>query len=303
MLQGYDDVRQAKVLNLDASIAFPSERLAQYLAAKERFLDQFATSLTLKEGFTELNVTPAFSTVHVHHDEDIVISTVRTIKDLAARDSDPPIAKIWIIWPPDHIHALSLRGPRSSYGDTAHSLSNAGGAMWFAQRDGETVVVPSDLAHATFTLRSCYLIASSYQAESPTRVSLIPTDIAAGTGERVACMRLVKRVKEALARPFDQSLHFMASFWCESAHNIPILRRNKVAWHSLLRSLAEHMQNHRQCISCVVLKMGQDTPEAGDSLRHVELHAGNEIHSRSPPRRGKAHAGAKIKQRSKRSSS
>jgi hypothetical protein len=146
--------------------------------------------------------------------------------------------------------------------------------------DGETVVLPEDLAHATFTLESCYLIGSSYDSRLPKRASLIPTDLAAGAVERVASMRLVKNVETALALPFDQSLQLVYSFWCESAHNIPTLRCNKRAWSKLLEIFAKHMGNHQRCVSCVALGLDQSTEQMLDSRHHLEMHASNNIGTR-----------------------
>lgn len=293
MVNGHEDMRSAKILNLDAESVFATETLAQYHAAKERFLHDTSILSSVEETKTTLNITPAFSTVHVHHDEKIVVSTARTIKARVAQTSGRSIAKIWIIWPPEHIHKLPPRGPRASYGATAQSLESAAGAMWFAQMDGETVILPEDLAHATFTLESCYLIGSSYDSRLPKRASLIPTDLAAGAVECVASMRLVKNVETALALSFDESIQFVYSFWCQSAHNIPTLRCNKRAWSKLLKIFAKHMGKHQRCVSCVALGLDQSTEQMLDSRHHLETHASNSISTRRVLRPVEARANAK----------
>jgi hypothetical protein len=293
MVEGHGDIRWAKILNLDSESVFATERLARYHAAKDRFLHDISILSSAEAPKTTLNITPAFSTVHVHHDEKIVVSTVRTIKARATQTSERSIAKIWIIWPPEHIHKLPPRGPRASYGATTQSLESADGAMWFAQMDGETVVLPEDLAHATFTLESCYLIGSSYDSRLPKRASLIPTDLAAGAVERVASMRLVKNVETALALPFDQSIQFVYSFWCESAHNIPTLRCNKRGWSKLLEVFAKHMGKHQRCVSCVALGLDQSTDLMLGSRHHLEMHASNNISTRRVLRSVNARANVK----------
>lgn len=287
LLEGHDDMRLAKILNLDAETVFPSSTLDRYAAAKDGLLRQLDIPSLWEKARIELNITPAFSSVHIHHDEATVLATVRTVNTRAGQGRDGRIAKIWIIWPPHHIHALSFRGSRTSYSDTIHSLTNAAGAMWFAQRDGETVVLPGDLAHATFTLESCYLIGSSHHELPPARASHMPADIAAGRTELAASMRLVRKVREALTMEFEQSCGFMLSFWSEGVHNIPLLRRNKKAWRMLVKTLREHLRKHGRCVSCAALGRDQGPSELQDALCHIKMHASNEISPRQKVLQGK----------------
>lgn len=267
----------SKMLNISPQVAFPPGRLDPYLEAKKFLLHRHSITPSSEDIVTELNITPAFSCVHIHHDEDVVISTARTTKPRTWSASSTSIAKIWIVWPPHHMHTLFEGGSKSSYGDTAYSLGNANGAVWFAQRDGETVVLPGDLAHCTFTLQSCYLLSSSYPGVSLARVPLIPSDIAAGTTEHYAVSRLVKRVESALQGSLDDSRRFMRHFWSESAYNIPVLRRNKSAYDKLIKLLVSHMHRERKCISCEALGIVSTGEYVSNAKQHVHLHAENEI--------------------------
>jgi hypothetical protein len=253
----------------------PPSRTDLYFEARDLFLQELGVNTPSENIMTEVNITPASSEVPVHHDEDLVISTVRGIASHARPAGKRSIAKIWIVWPPGHTHKFSLSGSRTSYGDTTHSLHNAEGAVWFAQRDGETVVLPKDLAHSTFTLQSCYLLTASCPGVSLARVPLISSDIAAGTTESYAVTRLVDTVEAALKRPFDDSLRLMRNFWSESAYNVPPLRRDKIGHSRFVKLLTDHMQRERRCISCVVVGRALSYEEISDYRRHIEWHMKN----------------------------
>jgi hypothetical protein len=143
------------------------------------------------------------------------------------------------------------------------------------QRDGETVVLPGNLAHSTLTLRSCYLLASSCPGVSLARVPLIFSDIAAGTTESYAVTRLIDTVEAALERPFDDSQPLMHDFWSESAYNIPSHRRDKTKYNRFVELLTNHMHKEGRCISCVVLGMASSYKEISDHKGHIELHTKN----------------------------
>jgi len=264
-----------KILNLSPQVAFPPGKLDLYFDARNLLLQDLDIIPSLDNSTTELNITPAMSDVPVHHDEDLIISTARTITSHVRPAVERTIAKLWIVWPPGHTHNFSQCSPRTSYGDTAHSLHNADGAVWFVQKDGETVVLPKDLAHATFTIQSCYLLASSCPGVSLARVPLISADMAAGTTESYAVTRLVDTVEAALQRPFDDSRRLMHNFWSESAYNIPSLRRDKIRYSRFVELLTNHMHRERRCISCVVLGMVSTYEENSDHKRHIESHTKN----------------------------
>lgn len=178
--QSHDDAQTIKILNLSPKAALPPSRIDLYFKARNLFLQKLGVNARTDNIMTEVNIIPARSKVPVHHDEDLVISTARSLASHARPDVKRSIAKIWIVWPPGHTHSFSLRGSRISYGDTTYSLHNAEGAVWFAQRDGETVVLPKDLAHTTFTLQSCCLLTSICPGVSLARVPLISSDIDIG---------------------------------------------------------------------------------------------------------------------------
>jgi hypothetical protein len=96
-----------------------------------------------------------------------------------------------------------------------------------------------------------------------------------------------------LALPFDQSIQFVYSFWCESAHNIPTLRCNKRAWSKLLEIFAKHMGKHQRCVSCVALGLDQSTDLMLGSRHHLEMHASNTVSNRRVLRSVNARANAK----------
>jgi hypothetical protein len=273
--QAHCDTGLAKVLNLSPHVAFQPGRLDTYLEARRLLLHRLNIASSSDGVRTELNITPALSSVHVHHDEEAVISTVRVIGSYRQPCNGKTIAKIWFVWPSEHMRTLFQRGPGSSYGDTAHSLENANGAVWFAQRDGETVVIPGDLAHSTFTLQSCYLLSSNYPSLSLQRVPLVPSDMAAGTTEYYAVKRLVDRVEAALQRPFDDSRQFLREFWNLCAYNIPVLRRNKTAYDRLINILAIHMSKEGKCISCAALGIVNNSRHISNPKQHAELHTEN----------------------------
>lgn len=277
VLVGHDQAQQAKVLNLSPTVAFAPARLDSYLEARKSLLQERKIPLSPDEIPTELNITPAMSDVPVHHDEELVISTARALKSRMRLVSERAIVKLWVVWPSNHMHTLSQHSPRSSYGDTAHSLSNAGGAVWFTQRDGETIVLPGNLAHYTFTIQSCYLLSSSCPGISLARVPLVSSDIAAGTTEVYAVARLIDAVEAALQRTFDESHRFMRDFWGESAHNIPILRRNKKTYDRFINLLANHLRKEKRCISCEALSIVPDCREMADYKQHVQSHTENGI--------------------------
>lgn len=275
MTQSHNDVHTTKILNLSPQTALPSARIDLYFEARNLFFQKLGINTPPDNIMTELNMTPAASDVPVHHDEDLVISTVRTTASNARSAVERTISKVWIVWPPRHMHTVSQDGPRTSYGDTTHSLHNAEGAVWFAQRDGETVVLPKDLAHSTFTLRSCYLLTSSCPGVSLARVPLISSDIAAGTTESYAVTRLVDTVEAALERPFDDSLRLMHNFWSEGSYNLPSLRRDKTGYSRFVKILTNHMQRDRRCISCVVIGIASSYEDILDHRRHIESHVKN----------------------------
>ena len=275
ILQSHDDAHTIKILNLCPQAALPTSRIDLYFEARNLFLQKLGVNTRPEDIMTEVNITPASSEVPVHHDEDLVISTVRAITSHAQPAIKRSIAKIWIVWPPGHTHKFSLRGSRTSYGDTTHSLQNAEGAVWFAQRDGETVVLPKDLAHSTFTLQSCYLLTSSCPGVSLARVPLISSDIAAGTTESYAVTRLVDTVEAALECSFDDSLRLMHNFWSESAYNLPSLRRDKAGYSRFVKLLTDHMQRQKRCISCVVIGRELSYEGISDRRRHLEWHMKN----------------------------
>ena len=273
--QSHDDAHTTKILNLSPQAALPPSRIDLYLEALNLFLRKLDVNARTDNIMTEVNITPARSEVPIHHDEDLVISTARALASHARPAVKRSIVKIWIVWPPGHTHNFSIGGSRISYGDTTHSLHNAEGAVWFAQRDGETVVLPKDLAHSTFTLQSCYLLTSSCPGVSLARVPLISSDIAAGTTESYAVTRLVDTVEAALERPFDDSLRLMRNFWSESAYNLPSLRRDTTRYSRFIKLLTDHMQRERRCISCVVIGRAVSYEEISDYRRHIESHIKN----------------------------
>ena len=285
--QAHCDTGLAKVLNLSPHVVFQRSRLEAYVEAKRLLLHRLDSTSTSNCARTELNITPALSSVHVHHDEETVISTVRAIGSCTQPGKGAKIAKIWFVWPSEHMRTLFQRGPDSSYGDTTHSLENANGAVWFAQRDGETVVIPGELAHSTFTLQSCYLISSNYPSLSLQRVPLIPSDMAAGTTECYAVKRLLDRVEAALQTPFDNSRQFMREFWNESAYNIPTLRRNKPAYDRLINILAIHISKEGRCVSCAALGIVKNPKNISNPKQHAELHTGNNFFTPRNMRRRK----------------
>jgi thiamine biosynthesis lipoprotein ApbE len=118
-----------KILNLSPQVAFPPGKLDLYFEARNLLLHGVDITSTPDDIITELNITPAISNVSVHHDEDLVVSTARTIASHARPAIGRTIAKLWIVWPSHHMHTLSQFSPRSSYEDTAHSLSNVDGAV------------------------------------------------------------------------------------------------------------------------------------------------------------------------------
>lgn len=277
ILQGDEEIRKTKILNLSPLVAFPPGRIDRYTEARDLLLQRLDVIRSRDCIKTELNITPAMSEVPIHHDEDLVVSTVRTIASNARPSVEGAPAKIWIVWPYRHLHSLSQCSPRTSYGDTAHSLGNADGAVWFVQRDGETVVLPGNLAHSTFTIQSCYLLASSCPGASLARIPLISSDVAAGTTESYAVTRLVDTIEAALERPFDEARLLMHSFWSESAYNIQSLRRDKTNYSRFVELLINHMHRERRCVSCVVLGIVSTYKEISDHRRHIQLHTRNSV--------------------------
>jgi hypothetical protein len=77
--QAHCDTDLAKVLNLSPHVAFQPGRLDTYLEARRLLLHRIDIASSPDGVRTELNITPALSSVHVHHDEETVISTVRAI--------------------------------------------------------------------------------------------------------------------------------------------------------------------------------------------------------------------------------
>jgi hypothetical protein len=177
-----------------------------------------------------------------------------------------------VVWPPRHTQYLSRCSLRTSYADTAHSLSNVDGVVWFVQKTGETVVLPKDLAHSTFIIQSYYLLTSSCLNVSLARVLLISSDVAAGTTKSYAATRLVDTVEAAVQRLFNDSRPLMQNFWSENTYNMPSIRRDKTRYSRFSELLTNHMHRERRCISCMVLSVVPNYKEITDPKRHISLH-------------------------------
>lgn len=213
-----------------------------------------------------MNVTPTSSVVHIHHDDNIVVSTARAAKDLHDREA-LKILKLWMVWPPDHMLTLASIHPRAGYSDTEHSLTQWGGAVWFAQIDGDTVIVPEDLPHSTVTVERCYLIGSTYVNAAPLRPSCIPADMAAGSHPEASARRHLCILKRALTQSQHQSYAFMLNFYKLAHFNLPALRNHHSILEEVIAAIAEDARFLGLCVSCGVLGSLPGSPETVDHVR------------------------------------
>lgn len=272
-----DDERQIadKLINIQATVALHPSQLDRFHQYRSETLQQHSACLGQDPTTTVINISPAHSTVDIHHDDKVVASTAFLAKAPIPGQPDSRVAKIWIIWPRRHLHNLASCAERHSYSDTAHSLKAGEGAMWFEQKDGETVVLPEDVPHATITVRRCYLIGSGFQGTFTPRAPLISADIKAEVGPDEAAIRLVERTEAAFSQPPNLHDQYMHSFLQYLAYNVAALDISREGRNPLIRALAEGWLNMSHCSLCKLLGLTYKVIDIEDGANHAEGHLMN----------------------------
>ncbi|KAI7290644.1 hypothetical protein KC343_g273 [Hortaea werneckii] len=273
-----DDERQNadKLVNIQAAVALRPSELEKFCNYRSKLLNRHVACSGQDPTTTMINISPAYSTVDIHHDEDVVASTVYLAKEPTSGQPGSSVAKIWIIWPRRHLHALANRTKSHSYSDTARSLKGGEGAVWFEQHDGESVVLPEDLPHATITVKRCYLIGSGFQGTFIPRAPLILADTSAGVAPSEAITRLVERTKAAFSQPSNLQDQFMHSFLHHLAYNVSALDLSSEGRDQLGRTLAEGWLNKSWCGLCKLLPgSARKVRNIEDGITHADGHLMN----------------------------
>ncbi|KAI7289653.1 hypothetical protein KC352_g3616 [Hortaea werneckii] len=266
-----DDERQIadKLLNVQAAFALYPSELDNFRRFRSKLLQRHSVCSDQDPTTTVITISPAQSTVDIHYDKSVVVSTVFLAKAPTLGQPDSSVAKIWIVWPRLHLYTLGSSAKQRSYSGTAHSLKSGEGAMWFEQNDGETVVLPEDMPYATIAVKRCYLIRSAFHGTFVPRAPLILADINTGVAPDEAVIRLVERTKAAFRQPPDLHDQYMHSFLQHLAYNVPALESSSDGCGQLVRTLAEGWLNMSRCGLCKLLGSTYNVRNIDNGVEHA----------------------------------
>ncbi|GAB7359016.1 hypothetical protein MBLNU230_g5089t1 [Neophaeotheca triangularis] len=229
----------------------------------------------------DANLTPRYSLVQAHHDEDLGIFTLRTLQPVgpvSSSNNNPhrTPGKLWIFWPPSQLPAFANHDQ-----DTAYCLHNLHHGVFILQADGETMLVPPYLPHVVFTLETCYLAGSTVQThdgrflDRRLQGGFICDAVIGGPKDDPWQLhrRLRDDLEDALSNP-EIDVGVIALLWRNSQTEIvehfvecpELWEEMRGIWQECIR------KDVKACPFCLLKGFGGSALLAGPAKRHVDLH-------------------------------